>query len=127
MQQAQPRHLSSIGRKWCACRPRNARAAWPDEDGAVIKILPSRAISITVRVPFRVAQIEDLVAFHDLQFSNGSLHEESAAAPKKSAASWSRTLFGPFRAWSKKRLIRYFALNRRWSLMTERRCGRRIG
>src|SRR6476646_4625204 len=37
----------------------------------VIKILPVGAISITVRVPFSVQQIEDLVAFHDLQFSNG--------------------------------------------------------
>src|SRR6266404_6346223 len=42
----------------------------------VIKILPVGAVSITVRVPFEVKQIEDLVEFHDLQFSNGSLHEE---------------------------------------------------
>lgn len=41
-----------------------------------IKLLPVGAISITVRVPFAVSQIEDLVAYHDLQFSNGSLHEE---------------------------------------------------
>src|ERR1041384_8175299 len=42
----------------------------------VIKLLPVGALSITVRVPFEVARIEDLVVFHDLQFSNGSLHEE---------------------------------------------------
>src|SRR5438132_5109465 len=42
----------------------------------VIKLLPVGAISITVRVPFEVRQIEDLVAYHDLQFSNGSLHDE---------------------------------------------------
>jgi hypothetical protein len=42
----------------------------------VIKILPVGAISITVRVPFAVKQVEDLVVYHDLQFSNGSLHEE---------------------------------------------------
>ncbi len=41
-----------------------------------VKLLPVGAISITVRVPFAVKQIEDLVAFHDLQFSNGSLHDE---------------------------------------------------
>ena len=41
-----------------------------------IKLLPVGAISITVRVPFAVAQIEDLVVYHDLQFSNGSLAEE---------------------------------------------------
>ena len=42
----------------------------------VIKLLPVGAISITVRVPFAVNHVEELVAFHDLQFSNGSLHEE---------------------------------------------------
>ena len=42
----------------------------------VIKLLPVGAISISVRVPFEVAQVEDLVAYHDLQFSNGSLNEE---------------------------------------------------
>src|SRR6266508_1908204 len=42
----------------------------------VVKLLPVGAISITVRVPFEVERIEDLVNYHDLQFSNGSLHEE---------------------------------------------------
>lgn len=42
----------------------------------VVKLLPVGAISITVRVPFAVNHLEDLVAFHDLQFSNGSLHDE---------------------------------------------------
>jgi hypothetical protein len=41
-----------------------------------IKLLPVGAVSITVRVPFEVSQIEDLVGYHDLQFSNGSLHDE---------------------------------------------------
>jgi hypothetical protein len=41
-----------------------------------IKILPVGAISITVRVPFEVAHVEDLVDYHDLQFSNGSLNDE---------------------------------------------------
>jgi hypothetical protein len=41
-----------------------------------VKLLPVGAISITIRVPFEVQHIEDLVMFHDLQFSNGSLHEE---------------------------------------------------
>ena len=41
-----------------------------------IKLLPVGAISITVRVPFEVQHVEDLVDYHDLQFSNGSLHEE---------------------------------------------------
>jgi hypothetical protein len=42
----------------------------------VIKLLPVGAISLSVRVPFEVDQVEDLVCYHDLQFSNGSLSEE---------------------------------------------------
>ncbi len=42
----------------------------------VIKLLPVGAISITVRMPFSVNHFEELVAFHDLQFSNGPLHDE---------------------------------------------------
>src|SRR5438093_11531131 len=42
----------------------------------VVKLLPVGAVSITVRVPFEVACIEDLVVYHDLQFSNGALHHE---------------------------------------------------
>lgn len=41
-----------------------------------IKLLHVGAISITVRVPFAVNHVEDLVALHDLQFSNGSLSDE---------------------------------------------------
>jgi hypothetical protein len=42
----------------------------------VVKLLPVGAISITIRIPFEVERIEDLVGYHDLQFTNGSLHEE---------------------------------------------------
>jgi hypothetical protein len=42
----------------------------------VVKLLPVGALSITIRVPFEVERIEDLVGYHDLQFTNGSLHEE---------------------------------------------------
>jgi hypothetical protein len=42
----------------------------------VVKLLPVGAVSITVSVPFDVGRIEDLVAYHDLQFSNGALHHE---------------------------------------------------
>ena len=37
-----------------------------------IKLLPIGAISIMVRLPFKVNQIEQLVGFHDLQFTDGS-------------------------------------------------------
>jgi hypothetical protein len=36
-----------------------------------IKLLPVGAISITVRVPFQVDRIDDLVVFHDMRFSDG--------------------------------------------------------
>jgi hypothetical protein len=39
----------------------------------MVKILPIGAISITVRLPFAVDRLEDLVRFHDLQFEGGSL------------------------------------------------------
>ncbi len=42
----------------------------------VVKILPVGAISITVRVPFAVKRVEDLVEYHDLEFTNGSLQDE---------------------------------------------------
>jgi len=41
-----------------------------------VKLLPIGALSITVRLPFAVQHVEDLVVYHDLQFSNGSLSEE---------------------------------------------------
>src|SRR6267378_4352092 len=41
-----------------------------------VKLLPVGALSITIRVPFKVRHVEDLVDYHDLQFSNGSLHQE---------------------------------------------------
>ena len=41
-----------------------------------IKLLPVGAVSISIRVPFEVSDLEDLVVYHDLQFSNGSLHQE---------------------------------------------------
>lgn len=37
-----------------------------------VKLLPVGAISITVRIPFQVDQIDELVPFHDLRFSDGS-------------------------------------------------------
>lgn len=42
-----------------------------------VKLLPVGAISITVRVPFQVKHVEDLVALHDLRFTDGSyLYDE---------------------------------------------------
>src|SRR5215207_3417923 len=42
-----------------------------------IKLLPLGAISITIRVPFSVADLDELVSFHDLRFSDGTyLYDE---------------------------------------------------
>src|SRR5687768_10249075 len=42
-----------------------------------VKLLPVGALSITVRVPFAVETLEDLISFHDLRFNNGSfLYDE---------------------------------------------------
>jgi hypothetical protein len=42
-----------------------------------IKLLPVGAISITVRVPFQVDRIDELVVFHDMRFSDGAhLYDE---------------------------------------------------
>src|SRR5207247_8782132 len=72
-----PRHL-------CFYRPQMLRRPPLERFGPhgpvrierVVKLLPVGALSITVRVPFEVQQVEDLVVYHDLQFSNGSLHQE---------------------------------------------------
>ena len=42
----------------------------------VVKLLPVGAISITVSVPFAVDSLDDLVTFHDLEFSDGLLTAE---------------------------------------------------
>jgi hypothetical protein len=42
-----------------------------------IKLVPVGAISISVSVPFAVNSIEELVVYHDLHFSNGSLYDEA--------------------------------------------------
>jgi hypothetical protein len=41
-----------------------------------IKLLPVGAISITVRVPFEVDRIRELVDYHDLAFGNGTLLDD---------------------------------------------------
>src|SRR5213596_2123750 len=42
-----------------------------------VKLLPVGAISITVRVPFTVKSLDEMVPYHDLRFSDGSyLYDE---------------------------------------------------
>jgi hypothetical protein len=42
----------------------------------IIKLLPVGGISIAVRLPFEVARVEDLVAYHDIRLNGALLHQE---------------------------------------------------
>jgi hypothetical protein len=42
----------------------------------VVKLLPVGVISITIRVPFQVDKVEELVAYHDLHLDTGPLNDE---------------------------------------------------
>lgn len=72
-----PRHMAFY-------RPQMARLPVMERMGphgavrveTTIKVIPTGAISISVSVPFAVNSIEELVVYHDLQFSNGSLYDE---------------------------------------------------
>src|SRR4051794_6499760 len=45
-----------------------------------VKLLPVGAISLTIRVPFQVADLSELTAFHDLRFADGtSVYDEARA------------------------------------------------
>ncbi len=72
-----PRHLFFYRPQMVRLAPlERIGPAGPIRVERVVKLLPVGALSITIRVPFEVERIEDLVGYHDLQFSNGSLHEE---------------------------------------------------
>jgi hypothetical protein len=40
-----------------------------------LKVVPLGALSVRISVPFEVASIDELVVYHDLQFSDGSVYE----------------------------------------------------
>lgn len=49
----------------------------------VVKILSIGAISISVRVPFMVEHVSELVSYHDLKFNNRTLADEARALAQK--------------------------------------------
>lgn len=51
-----------------------------------LKLLPVGAVSLAVHVPFEVADIEDLVVYHDLAFTNGSVQAEARQLAEQVAA-----------------------------------------
>jgi hypothetical protein len=61
-----------------------------------IKLLPVGAISIRVCVPFRVGKIDQLIAFHDLRFADGSfLYDEVKAIAAKARQELAPVLVRP--------------------------------
>lgn len=60
-----------------------------------IKIIPVGALSISVSVPFAVNSIEELVVYHDLHFSNGSLYEEVRRLAEDAKAELAKDLIRP--------------------------------
>lgn len=43
----------------------------------VVKVLPIGAVSITLRVPFQVADLDELIAFHRQEFAEGVIHHHA--------------------------------------------------
>jgi hypothetical protein len=72
-----PRHLFFYRPQMVRLPPQErAGPGGPLRIERVVKLLPVGALSITVRVPFDVERIEDLVGYHDLRFNDGFLHDE---------------------------------------------------
>lgn len=60
-----------------------------------LKLISVGAISISVSVPFAVNSFEELVVYHDLQFSNGSLYDEVRRIADEAQAELSPRLVRP--------------------------------
>ncbi len=60
-----------------------------------LKFLPVGGISITISVPFQVQAIGDLVAYHDLEFSNGVLSKEVRQMAEEARRELSRYFLKP--------------------------------
>jgi hypothetical protein len=75
-----PRHLS-LFRAQMASLPKLEQTGpggpvWVER---IVKLLPVGAISIAVHVPFHVARVEELVAYHDIRLNGALLHREVRA------------------------------------------------
>ena len=118
---ATPATCSFTARKWSACRRWNGSAptARCGSSGRV-KLLPVGAISITFSVPFEVRSIEDLVAYHDLEFSNGELSQEVRQLAEEARRELAPISSNRSRNWRRRRLTRFFVLTPRWWPRTDR-------
>jgi hypothetical protein len=72
-----PRHLSFFKPQMVRLPPKvHEGPQGPVSVAMAVKLLPIGAISVTVRVPFAVGHVEELVAYHDLQLGSTSLTDE---------------------------------------------------
>jgi len=76
-----------------------------------VKILPIGAISISVRVPFEVERLEQLVDYHDLQFNNGSLNDEARALAEQVRKDLAKHIIRPIDQLANDEAYTVFCLN----------------
>ena len=75
-----------------------------------VKIFSIGGISITVRVPFDVASITELVDYHDVIFTNGmSLHDEVMAIAEDVRRELGPHLIRPVERLRPRKRTRFFA------------------
>ena len=63
-----------------------------------VKLLPVGAISITVRVPFAVDRLEELVPYHELKWQGGTLHDEVQALAESARQELQRYCIRPMQS-----------------------------
>lgn len=77
-----------------------------------VKLLPVGAISITVRVPFEVDRIEDLVSYHDLRFNDGTwLYDEVRELAEQVRQELSRYYIRPVKQLSEEEAYTAFCIH----------------
>jgi len=76
-----------------------------------MKLLPVGALSVTVSVPFDVPSIEDLVAYHDLEFSNGQLSREVRQLAEEARRELARYCIKPVAQLAEEEAYTVFCIN----------------
>jgi hypothetical protein len=76
-----------------------------------MKLLPVGALSITVSVPFEVDSIDELVGYHDFEFSNGSLSDEVRRLAEDARHELARYLIKPVPALAPEEAYTVFCLH----------------
>ena len=106
-------------RQWFFARPQMVRLPPMERIGPrgpvrverTLKFLPIGAISITISVPFEVQSIEELVAFHDLEFSNGQLSQEVRQLAEAARGELSRYFLKPLQQLAEEEAYTVFCID----------------